>query len=96
MILLENQLPFFFLNDLVKLSKPCKGYSLIEFTHRFLKGALGSWVTHDIKCYQFLRSATFCRLSKNLSAANEASSAKETQNSKHAECSRAPSSWSQV
>jgi hypothetical protein len=54
MILLENQLPFFFLNDLLKLSNPCKGYSLIEFTHRFLKGALGSWVTNDIKWYQFL------------------------------------------
>jgi hypothetical protein len=48
MILLENQLPFFFLNDLLKLSKPYKGYSLIEFTHGFLKGALGSWVTDNI------------------------------------------------
>lgn len=48
MILLENQLPFFFLNDLLKLSNPYKGYSLIAFTHGFLKGALGSWVTDNI------------------------------------------------
>jgi hypothetical protein len=47
--LLENQIPFFILDDLLKLSQTPDGYSMIELTRHFLSGAFGdSWVPQDI------------------------------------------------
>jgi len=47
--LLENQIPFFILDDLLKLSKTLDGYSMIELTRHSLSGAFGSsWVPKDI------------------------------------------------
>nr|XP_034930821.1 uncharacterized protein LOC118061489 [Populus alba] len=47
--LLENQIPFFILDDLLKLSKTLVGYSMIELTRHFLSGAFrGSWVPKAI------------------------------------------------
>ena len=48
--LLENQLPFFIVEDLFKLSKILdhrEGYSMIKFTHDLLSSAWGSWVPND-------------------------------------------------
>ncbi|XP_061985028.1 UPF0481 protein At3g47200-like isoform X1 [Populus nigra] len=47
--LLENQIPFFILDDLVKLSKRQGGCSMIELTRDFLSSTFGdSWVPKDI------------------------------------------------
>lgn len=47
--LLENQIPFFILDDLLKLSKTLDGYSMIQLTRHFLSGAFGnSWVPKAI------------------------------------------------
>ncbi|KAG5227618.1 UPF0481 protein [Salix suchowensis] len=53
MCLLENQIPFFILDDLLKLAeiriKGKAGYSMIELTHYFFSDAFGySWVPKDI------------------------------------------------
>ncbi|XP_061963028.1 UPF0481 protein At3g47200-like [Populus nigra] len=47
--LLENQIPFFILDDLLKLSKKPDGCSMIELTRYFLSSTFGdSWVPKDI------------------------------------------------
>ncbi|XP_034930794.1 UPF0481 protein At3g47200-like [Populus alba] len=47
--LLENQIPFFILEDLLKLSRTLDRYSMIELTRHFLSGAFGgSWVPRVI------------------------------------------------
>ncbi|XP_034930788.1 UPF0481 protein At3g47200-like [Populus alba] len=47
--LLENQIPFFILDDLLKLSKRQGGYCMIELTRDFLSSTFGdSWVAKDI------------------------------------------------
>ncbi|KAL3609154.1 hypothetical protein D5086_000174 [Populus alba] len=47
--LLENQIPFFILDDLLKLSKTLGGYCMIELTRDFLSSTFGdSWVPKDI------------------------------------------------
>ncbi|XP_061953587.1 UPF0481 protein At3g47200-like [Populus nigra] len=49
MCLLENQIPFFILDDLLKLSKRQGGCSMIELTRDFLSSTFGdSWVPKDI------------------------------------------------
>jgi hypothetical protein len=49
MCLLENQIPFFILDDLLKLSKRQGGCSMIELTRDFLSSTLGdSWVPQDV------------------------------------------------
>lgn len=49
MCLLENQIPFFILDDLLKLSKRQGGCSMIELTRDFLSSTFGdSWVQKDI------------------------------------------------
>ncbi|XP_061983629.1 UPF0481 protein At3g47200-like [Populus nigra] len=49
MCLLENQIPFFILDDLLKLSKRQVGCSMIELTRDFLSITVGdSWVPKDI------------------------------------------------
>jgi hypothetical protein len=47
MCLLENQLPFFILEDLIKLSKIRGHISLIELTFVFLTRRWSSWVPQD-------------------------------------------------
>ncbi|EEF36881.1 putative UPF0481 protein At3g02645 [Ricinus communis] len=52
-ILLENQVPFFILEDLFKLSNLAErveglSLSMIGLTHSFFQGRWGSWVTGDI------------------------------------------------
>jgi len=49
--LLQNQLPFFIVEDLFNLSKIVhhrKEYSMIKLTHDLLSSARGSWVPEDI------------------------------------------------
>jgi len=56
--LLENQLPFFILQDMLKLSKrftPYKESILIMLVHEFLRGVWGSWATED---YVEIRSSS--------------------------------------
>eukprot|EP00258_Populus_trichocarpa_P020377 XP_006388495.1 UPF0481 protein At3g47200 [Populus trichocarpa] len=49
MCLLENQIPFFILDDLLKLSKISDGDSMIKLTGDFLSRTFGhSWVPEDI------------------------------------------------
>ncbi|XP_034930784.1 UPF0481 protein At3g47200-like isoform X2 [Populus alba] len=47
MCLLENQLPFFILEDLIKLSKKRGSISLNELTLKFLKWRWSSWMPQD-------------------------------------------------
>jgi len=49
MCLLENQIPFFILDDLLELSKRQGGCSMIELARDFLSSRFGdSWVPEDI------------------------------------------------
>eukprot|EP00258_Populus_trichocarpa_P032474 XP_024448493.1 UPF0481 protein At3g47200 isoform X3 [Populus trichocarpa] len=51
LLLLENQLPFFIVEDLFKLSKilpPGTEYSMIMLTHDLFSSSWGSWVPKDI------------------------------------------------
>jgi hypothetical protein len=100
MCLLENQLPFFILEELIKLSKIWCPISLNELTFVFLTHRWSSWVPHDnleeIKFCEAEHFVAFLRICQQPTEQKQQKKIKGNRYSKHTQCNGSPSSWSQV